>query len=110
MSYCRFCGTEISYKRTKNDKWMPCDASTGEPHFCQEQKTVNAKSTTGIVPCPKCGKPTFIQKNGKSKVLYDYSSLQVHSCRKADLTRFQKYQERQKKLKLQTKKATRKNK
>ncbi|MBO4731246.1 MAG: hypothetical protein J5597_00365 [Spirochaetaceae bacterium] len=102
MSYCRYCGTELTYKRTKNDRWMPCNALTGEPHFCYEQKTSDERKTvteiSGIVPCPECGKPTFIQKDGKSKILYDYSTLQKHSCRKADLTRYQKYLERQKKL------------
>lgn len=36
MTYCHYCGREISYKRTKNDKWMPCDVS-GNPHFCNEK-------------------------------------------------------------------------
>lgn len=100
MSYCRYCGVEISYKRTKNDKWMPCNASTGEPHFCNESNPKVSKET-GIIPCKNCGKPTFIQKKGKTKISYDYSTLQVHECKKSDITRYQKYQ---KKNKVKTKK------
>ena len=36
MSYCRYCGTEINYSRTANDKWLPYDVS-GNPHFCQQE-------------------------------------------------------------------------
>lgn len=63
MSYCRFCGTEIAYKRTKNYKWMPCNLLTGEPHFCQEGKD-KFSSSSGLIPCPICGKATFSGKEG----------------------------------------------
>lgn len=92
MTYCRYCGVEISYKRSKNEKWIPCDSITGEPHFCREDKN---KKPSGIVPCPVCGKPTFIQKQWKKKVPIDYSTLAIHQCKKADVTRYAKYQQMQ---------------
>ena len=49
MTYCRYCGVEISYKRSKNEKWIPCDAITGEPHFCRDDK---GKKPSGIAPSP----------------------------------------------------------
>ena len=100
MSYCRYCGVEIAYKRTKNDKWMPCNAVTGEPHFCNEQKDGKEQGTkeSGILPCPVCGKPTFQQKNGRRKILYDYSTLDTHKCKNVDITRYSKYKEKQQKL------------
>ena len=106
MSYCRFCGVELTYKRTKNDKWMPCNALTGEPHFCQEKKNATEKAPvdTGLMPCPTCGKPVFKQKNGRTNLLYDYTTLTEHKCKAADVTRFRKFNERQKKLNPVTKK------
>lgn len=92
MTYCRYCGVEISYKRSKNEKWIPCDSITGEPHFCREDKD---KKPSGIIPCPVCGKPTFIQKQGKKKIAIDYATLAIHQCKKADVTRYAKYQQRQ---------------
>ena len=103
MSYCRYCGVEITYKRSKNDKWIPCDFITGEPHFCRENKT---SKETGIIPCKICGKPTFIKKQGKKKVFIDYSTLAIHQCKKADVTRFIKYQQKQLKLEMVKKSET----
>ncbi len=88
MSYCRYCGTEINYTRTKNDKWMPYDVS-GNPHFCQEEKK---NQNSGLIVCEKCGKPTFKMK-GK---LIDYSTLNLHVCKNGDITRYQKFLEKQK--------------
>lgn len=88
MSYCRYCGTEINYTRTKNDKWMPCDVS-GNPHFCQEE---NKTQSSGLIVCEKCRKPTFKMK-GK---LIDYSTLNLHVCKNGDITRYQKFLEKQK--------------
>lgn len=90
MAYCRYCGADISYKRSKNEKWIPCDAITGEPHFCKEDKN---RKPSGIVPCLVCGKPTFIQKQGKKKIYIDYTTLAIHQCKKADVTRYAKYQQ-----------------
>ena len=92
MSYCRYCGTEINYTRTANDKWLPYDV-TGQPHFCQENKTSSAIS--GLKTCAKCGKPIFIMKRKK----IDYTTLNEHVCKKADITRYTKYQEKQRKVK-----------
>lgn len=91
MTYCRYCGREINYKRTKNDKWMPCDVS-GNPHFCNKNKTENNQAS-GLIVCKKCGKPCFKDKNKK---LIDYTTLSFHECKKADITRYQKYLEKQK--------------
>ncbi len=88
MSYCRYCGTEINYTRTKNDKWMPYDVS-GNPHFCQEEKK---NQNSELIVCEKCGKPTFKMK-GK---LIDYSTLNLHVCKNGDITRYQKFLEKQK--------------
>ncbi len=87
MSYCRYCGTEINYTRTANGKWLPYDV-TGQPHFCQENKSTKptAKST-GLKVCEKCGKPIFIMRRKK----IDYTTLLEHICKKADITRYQKY-------------------
>ncbi len=93
MSYCRFCGTEIAYKRTKNYKWMPCNLLTGEPHFCQEGKD-KSSSSSGLIPCPICGKATFSGKEG----IMDYDTLTVHKCKNGDITRYNNFLERQKKL------------
>ncbi len=94
MGYCRYCGAEISYKRTANERWMPCDAITGEPHFCKkDDEKITEKS--GLAPCKICGKPTFVQQNGRAKTTFDYSTLLPHKCNKADITRFAKYQQRQ---------------
>lgn len=93
-TYCRICGIELSYKRTRNDRWMPCDAITGEPHFCSQ----NGKNTrnSGLNYCLKCGRPVFMS-HGK---LVDYTSLSTHVCKKADITRYGKYIERQKQAKI----------
>ena len=104
MLYCRYCGVEITYKRSKNEKWIPCDLLTGEPHFCQEKKE-DVKST-GIRPCSVCGKPVFVNQKGKKKILYDYTSLAPHICKKADITRYAKYQQKNIKLKMSEKSAT----
>ncbi len=93
MSYCRYCGTEISYARTANNKWMPYDV-TGQPHFCQENKEhPPSTKTTGLKVCPTCGKPVFLMNRKK----IDYSTLEVHQCKKGDVTRYQKYLSKQKK-------------
>ncbi len=93
MSYCRYCGTEINYTRTANGKWLPYDV-TGSPHFCNDK---NQKKTTdsGLKVCDNCGKPIFIMKRKK----IDYTTLQEHICKKGDVTRYQKYKERERKLK-----------
>lgn len=90
MNYCRYCGKEIAYKRTKNDKWLPCDASTGEPHAdCMGKISgKNTKPGNGLLQCRKCGRPVF---RNKSKVLIDYTSLDRHLCKKADITRYRKF-------------------
>lgn len=97
MSFCRYCGVEISYKRSKNEKWIPCNFITGEPHFCQEQNPKISKES-GIVPCKICGKPTFIQKKGRVKIAIDYATLLPHECKKGDVTRFKKYQDKSKQI------------
>lgn len=94
MTYCRYCGREITYKRTKNDKWMPCDVA-GNPHFCNENKSKNTKQESGLVVCKKCGKPCFKDKKGK---MIDYTTLLPHECKNGDITRYQKYMQRQKQL------------
>lgn len=92
MAYCRYCGTQIDYTRTANEKWLPVDVA-GQPHFCQEQK--NGKVDSGLSVCETCGKPVF--KSGKKTM--DYTTLQEHSCRKIDITNYQKYLKRTKKTK-----------
>ncbi len=93
MSYCRYCGTEINYTRTANNKWMPYDV-TGQPHFCQENKESKPTTkTTGLRVCKDCGKPVFMMKRKK----IDYTTLNEHQCKKADITRYQKYILKQKK-------------
>jgi len=92
MSYCRYCGTEISYTRTANNRWLPYDV-TGEPHFCQETKKKPTTKSTGLKVCATCGKPYFLM--GKKKV--DYSALSAHVCKAGDITRYKKYLEKQKK-------------
>ena len=94
MTYCRICGTEIVFKRTKNDKWMPCNLLTGEKHFCQEDKSNSSQS--GLMTCPDCGKPIFPKQKGVSVVFYDYATLGIHECKKADITRYVKYKNRSK--------------
>lgn len=88
MSYCRYCGTEINYTRTANEKWMPYDV-TGQPHFCNKGKD---KKNNGLTVCKKCGKPVFTMN--KKKI--DYTSLKEHECSKAAITRYQKYLKRSK--------------
>lgn len=83
MSYCRYCGTEINYTRTANNKWLPYDV-TGNPHFCNKD---GYKKNNGLFVCSKCGKPVF--KYGK--IYMDYSTLKKHLCKKGDITRYQKY-------------------
>lgn len=94
MGYCNFCGTEISYKRTKNDKWMPCNLLTGEPHFCRNGTSENNKS--GLIQCTVCGKAVIPMGNEPA---IDYATLLPHVCMKADVTRFQKYTEKERRLK-----------
>jgi len=91
MSYCRYCGTEINYTQTTNDKWMPYDV-TGNPHFCQEGKNKKTSKDTGLKVCQSCGKPYFLM--GRKKI--DYATLAPHECRKSDITRYQKYLEKTK--------------
>lgn len=103
MTYCRYCGCELSYKRTKNNKWIPCDSATGEPHFCNKIKQsrnnqkIKAKNkslimkNTGIAPCKICGKPCFLSNSGTKQIIIDYTTLQLHICKKADITRYAKY-------------------
>lgn len=88
MSYCRYCGREISYTRTINGKWLPYDV-TGNPHFCNKTKNnkLDKRNKFGLLVCTKCGKPVF---KDKDKII-DYSSLSVHICKTADITRFTKY-------------------
>ena len=107
MPYCRYCGTEITYKRTKNERWVPCDFATGQPHFCQEDKEKAEKKglevrETGISPCPKCGKPTFLKKEPGRFMRYDYTTLQLHRCLKVDVQKYTKYKARQAKTRRQT--------
>lgn len=85
MSYCRYCGTEINYTRTANGKWLPYDV-TGQPHFCQENSK-NLPLASGLKVCSSCGKPVFNMKRKK----IDYTTLSEHTCKKADITRYQKY-------------------
>ena len=84
MSYCKYCGTEIKYRRTKNDKWQPCDATTGAPHFCMKEKK---KEKSGLVICRKCGRPIF-WNHGKT---FDYVTLNVHVCKQSDIVRYSKF-------------------
>jgi len=70
---------------------MPCDASTGEPHFCQNDKN---KPESGLITCSRCGKPLFIKKTRGIKIFIDYSTLKTHKCSKADITRYMKYLEK----------------
>ena len=103
MPYCRYCGVEITYKRTKNEKWVPCDFATGQPHFCQEdRKKAEEKGLetrkTGISPCPKCGKPTFLKQEPGHLVRYDYTTLSPHRCLKADAQKFARYKAKRAKL------------
>ena len=85
MSYCRYCGREIMYTRTANEKWLPYDV-TGEPHFCNK-KSKSTKKTSGLEVCKTCGKPVFKLK-GKTM---DYTTLEIHLCKKGDVTRYEKY-------------------
>lgn len=85
MSYCRYCGREIMYTRTANEKWLPYDV-TGEPHFCNKDGK-STKKTSGLEVCKCCGKPVFKMK-GKT---VDYTTLEIHQCRKVDITRYEKY-------------------
>lgn len=88
MGYCRYCGTEINFTRTANEKWMPYDV-TGNPHFCREEK--GSPLHTGIKVCQQCGKPVIIIK----KKIIDYATLETHSCKNADITRYKKYLSKQ---------------
>lgn len=51
------------------------------------------KKTSGLEVCKSCGKPIFKMK-GKN---VDYTTLEIHQCKKADITRYAKYQNMQKK-------------
>lgn len=93
MSYCRYCGTEIAYKRTKNEKWVPCNLLTGEPHFCKKD---DKQPESGIRPCKICGKGVFASKKSGKTILFDYATLAPHVCKKADITRYKKYLEKAK--------------
>lgn len=93
MSFCRYCGREINYTRTANGKWLPYDV-TGSPHFCNDKKNKPAEQS-GLEVCKECGKPVFIMNRKK----IDYTSLAVHVCKKGDITRYQKYLERTRKIK-----------
>lgn len=84
MAYCKYCGTEIRYKKTKNGAWLPCDAITGKAHLCLKEKE-SAKS--GLVICGRCGRPIF-RNHGKT---FDYLTLSVHVCKKADIARYSKF-------------------
>lgn len=88
MSYCRYCGTEIMYVRTANEKWMPYDV-TGEAHFCDR---TGSKNKHGLEVCRTCGKPVFSMK----RKCMDYTTLELHTCKKGDITRYEKYQSNQK--------------
>ena len=92
MSYCRYCGREIMYTRTTNEKWMPYDV-TGAPHFCQENKSSKSKTPSVLKVCQNCGKPYFLMNRKK----IDYTTLAVHTCKKSDVTRYQKFKSRNKK-------------
>lgn len=96
-TYCRICGVEISFTRTRNEHWMPCDAITGEPHFCVKDRKKTRPS--GLNCCSRCGRPVFVAQ-GK---LFDYGSLAVHVCKKADITRYGKYVQKQRLLNLNNK-------
>lgn len=85
MSYCRYCGREIMYTLTANEKWLPYDV-TGEPHFCNKEGK-STKKTSGLEVCKTCGKPVFKMK-GKT---VDYTTLEIHLCKKGDVTRYEKY-------------------
>ena len=85
MSYCRYRGREIMYSRTANEKWLPYDV-TGEPHFCNK-KGKSTKKTSGLEVCKTCGKPVFKLK-GKTM---DYTTLEIHLCKKGDVKRYEKY-------------------
>lgn len=89
MSYCRYCGKELLFTKTANNKWLPYEV-TGEPHFCNKDNKIKAKS--GLKICKECGKPVFMSKNKKM----DYTTLSIHVCRKIDITNYQKYLKRQK--------------
>lgn len=89
MSYCRYCGTEIMYTRTANEKWMPYDV-TGNPHFCSKPG-LKTKNRSGLEVCKKCGKPVF-KMNSK---IMDYTTLELHHCKKGDITRYEKYRKKQ---------------
>lgn len=73
------------YTRTANEKWLPYDV-TGEPHFCNKDGK-STKKTSGLEVCKCCGKPVFKMK-GKT---VDYTTLEIHQCRKVDITRYEKY-------------------
>lgn len=73
------------YTRTANEKWLPYDV-TGEPHFCNKDGK-STKKTSGLEVCKCCGKPVFKMK-GKT---IDYTTLEIHQCRKVDITRYEKY-------------------
>lgn len=94
MSYCRYCGREITYKRTKNDKWLPCDVA-GNPHFCKEDNK-DVQKQSGLVVCKRCGKPCFHDSRMR---LIDYTALLPHACKAGDVTRYRKYLARKGKAK-----------
>lgn len=85
MSYCMYCGREILYTRTANEKWLSYDVNE-EPHFCNKEGK-STKKTSGLEVCKTCGKPVFKLK-GKTM---DYTTLEIHLCKKGDVTRYEKY-------------------
>lgn len=90
MTYCENCGIEISFKRTKNNRWLPCNYYTGEPHTVDICKKNNANINTGIVLCPKCNKPCFVYRG----ILMDQKTLRKHECKQIDITNWEKRKKR----------------
>lgn len=102
LTYCKDCGAELRFVRTAYDHWMPCDAMTGEPHFHDRDGSVKGKgggksagNRSGLSQCRICGRPVFYSRDGTKRVCMDYSTLEPHQCRKADITRLAKYNRRQ---------------
>lgn len=98
MGYCRYCGREIVFVRTANERWMPCELSSGSPHFCNNDNP-DISRETGISPCPRCGKPTFVRSVKRIRHIYDYTTLREHACAAKDIAKYQKYLKKQKSLK-----------
>ena len=88
MSYCRYCGCEITYTKTVNDKWLPYDV-TGQPHF-HNNEDIKAQTKSGLIVCKNCGKPVFKNKG----TFIDYTSLKPHTCNIRDITNYTRYLKR----------------